>query len=355
MKIEKKLFGKTKDGEDVFKFELENDNHMKVVLSEAGAAIISICLSDKNGDEKDVILGLNECDHYFKNWPGFGAIIGRCANRISKASFMLDGKRYKLKRNIKGGCIHSGFSYQYRKWSSEHYKHDGCHVIFSLTSPDGDQGFPGTLSVSVEYVLTNDNKLHLIYRGVSDKNTFFNLTNHSYFNLNGHESGTIFEHYVQINSNKVTQLDKNQMPTGTILDVKGSPFDFLECKPIAQNVSEDLQPYTFDKEFDINYVLDCKFGNYKKVASLFSNQSGIGLNVYTDMPGMQFYTGNAIEGIKGKNDVMYHKNDGVCFETQFFPDAVNIHEFPSPEIKAFEEFKSETTYEFFVDDKKSSD
>src|SRR5574344_294768 len=226
MKIEKKLFGKTKNDEDIYKYELENDNHMKVTLCEVGASIVSIIVNDQDGNEKDVVLGLQSSDHYFENWPAIGAVIGRCANRISKASFVLDGKKYKLKHNIKGGCIHSGYSYQYRKWSSDYYEHDGCHVIFSLTSPDGDQGFPGTLNTSVEYILTNENKLHLIYRSVSDKNTYVNMTNHCYFNLSGHESGNIFDQYLQINANAVTQLDKNQMPTGKILDVKDSPFDF---------------------------------------------------------------------------------------------------------------------------------
>lgn len=347
MYIEKILFGQDEDGE-VYKYEV-GSNDFKVTFGEVGASIMSVVTKDKYGNERDVVLSLERLEDYRHNWPAFGSVIGRYANRISKAAFELGGVKYKLKKNIIGGCIHSGYGYHFRKWESSYYVKDGeGHVIFELLSEDGDQGFPGELKVKVEYVVTEDRTLAINYYYVSDKDTAVNLTNHCYFNLEGYDSGEIFNHYVKINSHAVTNVDKKLMPTGEISDIEGSAFDFREKKKIKDNLNKSFKPYCHDKEYDINYVLDKSEGEYSLAAILESENSGIGMRVYTDMPGMQFYTANAVGGMKGKNGVTYKKNPAACFETQFYPDAVNIKDFPSPFIKRGENIHKKTSFEFYL-------
>ncbi|MBQ3546075.1 MAG: galactose mutarotase [Lachnospiraceae bacterium] len=347
MQIEKKIFGQDDNG-IVYKYLIEN-NGFKVELCECGASILSIVMKDGYGSERDVVLGLEGLEAYKRNWPAFGSVIGRYANRIKKASFKIDDKKYNLKKNIIGGCIHSGYGYHYRKWSSSYYEDsDNVYVIFELFSEDGDQGFPGNLQVKVEYIVTNNNTLSINYYYISDKKTPVNLTNHCYFNLEGYESGSVLEHYLMIDSKAVTQFDKNLMPTGKILDIEGSAFDFNKKKQIKENLDKTFKPYCYDKEYDINYVLNKELEEFSLVANLESYVSKIGMNVYTNMPGMQFYTANAIGGMKGKNGVVYEKNPAVCFETQFYPDAVNVKEFPSPFIEANIEVHKRTDYEFYI-------
>lgn len=223
-------------------------------------------------------------------------------------------------------------------------------MIFELLSKDGDQGFPGELEIKVEYIVSEDKSLEINYYYVSDRDTAVNMTNHCYFNLDGHDSGKVFNHYVMINSSYVTQVDKKLMPTGQILDVKGSAFDFKEKRTIKENLEKSFKPFCYEKEYDINYVLDKSEGEYALAAVLESDNSKIGMRVFTDMPGMQFYTANAVGGIKGKDGVKYEKNPAVCFETQFYPDAVNIQSFPSPIIKGGEIIHKRTRFEFYISD-----
>lgn len=346
MSVNKIFFGKS-GNQDIYKYEVVC-GEIKASFCELGASIMSIILKDKDGIDRDVVLGIDKIEDYEHNWPAFGAVIGRCANRISKAGFTLNGKKYKLDKNIKGGCIHSGFSYHYRRWQSEAYEDsDSVHVIFKLLSEDGDQGYPGRLTVQAEYILSKDHSITIWYRYCSDKDTIVNLTNHSYFNLLGHDGGEIFDHSLYINSGSVTQFDKNLMPTGEILNVSGSAFDFTSLRTIRENLDKPFTPYCHMNEYDINYVLSEHFGEYRHVATLASDKTGIGLKVYTDMPGMQLYTANGIGGIQGKNGVKYVKHSGICFETQFYPDAINIDRFQSPIVKAGENKSSRTKLEFY--------
>lgn len=347
MQIEKKLFGQGEEG-NVYKYVVEN-NGFKVELCECGASILSIIMKDAFGQERDIVLGLEGLESYKRNWPAFGSVIGRYANRIKNASFKIDDNKYKLKKNIMGGCIHSGYGYHFRKWDSSYYEEgSNAHIIFELFSEDGDQGFPGNLKVKVEYVITDNNILSINYYYISDRTTAVNLTNHCYFNLNGYDTGSVLEHYLTINAKAVTQCDKNLMPTGKILDIEGSAFDFNQKKQIKENLDKEFKPYCYEKEYDINYVFDKELKEFSLVANLESDFSRIGMNVYTDMPGMQFYTANAIGGMKGKNGVVYEKNPAVCFETQYYPDAVNIKEFPSPFIEANIEVHKRTDFEFYI-------
>lgn len=345
--IEKKLFGTDENKKNIYKYEVSNGK-ISCSFCETGAAILSLVMKDKKGTDRDVVLGLEQYKDYKRNWSAFGAVIGRYANRISGAKFKIDGIQYKLKQNIAGGCLHSGFGYHFRDWDSEAFEDEtGIHILFRLKSEDNDQGFPGNLELETEYILSEDNALTIHYRYVSDKNTAVNLTNHCYFNLLGHDGGTVLDHNLMIYSDKVTQVDKNLMPNGKILSVAGSAFDFTTMRPIRENMKKSFTSYCYDKEYDINYVLSDRQGKYMHAAKLEVEETGLGMNVYTDMPGMQFYTGNAVKGFRGKGNVRYDKYPGVCFETQFYPDAVNIESFPSPVIKAGEQKHTTTRFEFY--------
>lgn len=353
MSVEKNLFGMS-EGEKIYRYKVRTED-ISAEFCEIGASIMSLVVKNSEGQETDVVLGIDILSAFRRNWPAFGAVIGRCANRINGAKFMLDGVEYKLKKNIKGGCLHSGDSYHYRRWESEVIVTEGEEngVAFWLKSPDGDQGYPGTLDVRVEYTLVNT-ALRIKYSYRSDKATPVNLTNHCYFNLEGHNSGNVLEHQLCVNSKYVTQVDRKLMPTGKILDVTDSAFDFQEKRMIRSNMLRKFTPYSCEKQYDINYALayDRDYvaeDGLRHAATLESPSGRLGMRVYTDMPGMQLYTGNAIGGITGKNGAKYEKYSGICFETQFYPDAVNIAEFPSPVIEKDKQVETTTIFDFYTD------
>ncbi len=331
----------------VYRYEVDMGD-MKASFCEMGASLTTVMVKDRWGNKRDVVLGVDSPEACLYNWPAFGAVIGRCANRISGASFTLKGEKYRLEENIEGGCLHSGYSYHYRKWDSKTYEDEkGAHIIFGLVSEDGDQGFPGRLSVEVEYLVAPDCSITLHYRYCSDKDTVVNLTNHSYFNLSGHDSGTVLDHRLCVHSEYVTAVDRQLMPTGEVMSVEGSAFDFREMTVIRDNMEKPFLTFEGMKDYDINYVVNSRFGSYRHVAELLSEESGIGLRVYTDMPGMQLYTANALERAHGKNGVRYTSHPGICFETQFYPDAVNIPQFPSPILRAGEVRNTTTRFAFY--------
>lgn len=348
VEVSRQEFGKDEKDQIVYRYIVKGQN-VKAEFCETGASIMSFELENIRGEMTDVVLGLDKNTDYMRNWPAFGAVIGRCANRIKGASFSLNGKKYKLKKNIMGGCLHSGYGYHFRKWkgSCNTDESGNAHIIFELNSEDGDQGFPGNLNVKVEYIVSDDKSLTIRYDYISDMDTVVNLTNHCYFNMNGHDSGTILNHKVRIYSDRVTMTDGNLMPTGEIAGVKGTAYDFAEPALIKDNMNKSFKPFSKNREYDINYVLSDYQGEYKIAAELESMDSGIGMRVYTDMPGMQFYTANAVKGIKGKKGVVYKEFPAVCFETQFYPDAINIEEFPSPVVKAGEKKSTVTRFEFY--------
>ena len=346
MVIRKEMFGEDKDGNTVYKYTVEGEN-ISASFCETGAAIMSIIIKDADGKDRDVVLGFDDYRGYSKNWMAFGAVIGRCANRINGAKFILNDKKYKLEKNIPGGCLHSGYSYQYRSFESESFEDEaGAHIIFKLFSEDGDQGFSGNLDVKIEYLVAEDSSLTIKYYAKSDADTVVNMTNHVYINLNGHNSGTAISHKLKIMSDRVTQFDKKLMPTGEIMNIKGSAYDFTELTTIEDNMKKDFKPFSKDKEYDMNYVLSDRDGEYKQAVYLVGDKSGISMKVYTDMPGMQFYTGNAVNGCRGKSGHVYEKYPGLCFETQYFPDAINQPSFVSPVLKAGEDYCRTTRFEF---------
>lgn len=351
MSIKRQSFGKTKSGEKATLYTLTNRNGMQVSLTNYGANIVSILVPDKKGNFSDVVLGYDNIAGYEINGPGYGSFIGRHANRIGDASFVINGKKYDVEKNDGKNHLHGG-SVSYNKYIYEEEvfeEDDSISVEFSRLSPDMEQGYPGNLDISVTYTLTDDNELVIEYVAVSDKDTVINLTNHSYFNLAGHEKGSILNHKVMINADKFTPTDDALIPTGELSDVSGTPMDFRELKAIGVDIEADYVPLKQAGGYDHNYVLNISGDEIEKVGELVEEESGRVMEIFTDMPGMQLYTGNFITGTeKGKDGVIYKRRDGVCFETQYFPNSTNLPNFKSCIFRAGEEFDHVTVYKFSV-------
>jgi aldose 1-epimerase len=349
MKITQKSFGKTARGEEATLYTLTNGNGMKVSFTNFGANIVSIIVPDAKGNFADVNLGFENIAGYEENPPGFGSFIGRHANRIGDAKFELNGKVYELDKNDGKNNLHGGFvGYNKFMYETEVYEDDDIASIeFSRLSPHMEQGFPGNLDVSVTYSLTETNELVIEYLAVSDRDTIVNLTNHAYFNLGGHNSGSILDHKVLIKANQFTPTTPDLIPTGEIWDVTGTPMDFRTHKTIGQDINTDYEPLVLAGGYDHNYVLDISGTQVEKVAELIDDKTGRKMEVFTDLPGIQLYTGNMLGPVKNsKDNAVYEKRYGVCFETQFFPNSINTPNFPSCMLKAGKEFDSVTIYKF---------
>ena len=349
MKITQKSFGKTVRGEEATLYTLTNENGMKVSFTNFGANIVSIIVPDAKGNFADVNLGFENLAGYEENSPGFGSFIGRHANRIGDAKFELNGKVYELDKNDGKNNLHGGFvGYNKLMYETEVYEDDDIASIeFSRLSPHMEQGFPGNLDVSVTYSLTETNELVIEYLAVSDRDTIVNLTNHAYFNLGGHNSGSILDHKVLIKANQFTPTTPDLIPTGEIRDVTGTPMDFRTLKTIGQDIDADYEPLVLAGGYDHNYVLDNSGTQVEKAAELIDDKTGRKMEVFTDLPGIQLYTANMLGPVKNSKDgAVYDKRCGVCFETQFFPNSINIQNFPSCMLKAGKEFDSVTIYKF---------
>lgn len=348
--IKQMVFGITKDGKEVKEYTIENANGMSFSAIELGAIIRRVFAKDKNGELADVVLGYDSVQDYEKDDTYLGAVVGRYANRIGNAAFMLDGVEYKLDGNDNGNHLHGGFNgYDKRVWASESFEDEkGAGVKFMLLSEDGDQGYPGKLEITVKYTLTNSDELVIEYTGMSDKNTICNLTNHSYFNLAGHNSGDTLKQLVWINSDYVTEADEASITTGKLIEVKGTPMDFTSETAIGDRIDADYYQTKFGLGYDHNWVIkDYEKGKLNLTAALRDENSGRKMEVYTDLPGVQFYSGNFLKArINGKNGAQYTKRTGVCFETQYYPDSINKPDFPTPILKAGEEYKTTTIYKF---------
>lgn len=345
MKVSEEVFGKLKDGTQVHAYTLDNGNGMTVKVMDYGAAILEIKVPAKEGT-RDVLLGHESLKGYEDNGSAHGATVGRNANRIGNARFVLNGKSYELDKNDGKNNLHGGFHRWYeRMWSvTEGEENEDASITFSLLSPDMDQGFPGTADVSVTYTLTADNSLMIHYAGVPDQDTIMNMTNHSYFNLEGHGAGSIRNHVAYIPSDYFTETDCELIPTGKLIPVKGTPLDFNVPKPIGQDIDADYEALRFGSGYDQNWVLD-NHGELELAATLYSPVSGIFMEVYTDLPGIQMYTGNFLNDA-GKDGASYTRNSGVALETQYFPDAINHENFKQPVVKAGEEYDTTTVYKF---------
>ena len=342
--MEKHPFGVTKDGQEINIYVMENDAGMAAAVTPYGASLVYLLVPDKDGYRRDVVLGYNDVQGYEEGTVFFGATVGRNANRIAGASFEINGKTYKLEANQFDNSLHSGSDcYNKRIWMVT--AKDKHFITFALISEDGDQGFPGKAVIRVTYELTEDNTLKIIYDGRAEEDTIFNMTNHSYFNLNGHECGDVMDHVVTLDADYYTRADAHSIPTGELTDVTGTPMDFRTMHTVGERISADYGPLRLAGGYDHNYNLP-NDGQQKKVAWVRSPKTGIEMEVWTDLCGIQIYTGNFLDHRPGKDGMFYEKNAGICFETQFYPNSCKEPAFPSCVFGAGKVFESETAFIF---------
>ena len=346
--VVKAAFGKMPDGTEIESYTLYNTRGASAKIITYGATLAELHVPDKNGKMGDVVLGFDNLEGYAVGpHPYFGATIGRYGNRIAKGKFTLDGKEYQLAINNAPNSLHGGpTGFDKRVWKAEPLKEkDGAAVRFTYLSKDGEENFPGNLTVSVTYTLTNTNELKLQYAAETDKDTVVNLTNHSYFNLSGTGEGNILKYILYINADKYTPVDSTLIPTGKIESVVGTPLDFLKPTAIGARIGELKEVGGYDH----NFVLNGKAGTLRLAARVTDPESGRQIEVWTTQPGVQFYSAISLNGsLKGKGGVAYQKYGAICLETQHFPDSPNHPNFPSTELKPGEHFHSETIYKFLV-------
>lgn len=348
-KVTKSTFGTTKDGQTVDMYTVKNSKGMELKAITLGGIIQSLNVPDKAGKFDDVVLGFDSVAPYEENKPFFGAIIGRYGNRIANGEFKLDGHTFHLPKNDGPNTLHGGDKgFNKRMWTAEPFeKKDSAGVIFTYLSKDGEEGFPGNLKVKVTYTLSNNNELTFDYQATTDKATPVNLTQHSYFNLSGEGSGDILSHVLRLNANQFTPVDKVLIPTGEIRDVKGTPMDFTTPTPIGARINSDYEQIVLGKGYDHNFVLGRKGHGMDLAAHVKDPKSGRVLEVFTTEPGVQFYSGNFLDGtLTGKNGHKYQKREGLCLETQHFPDSPNHPNFPSTILRAGKTYHSTTMLKF---------
>ena len=352
MAVKESVLGKLQDGTEVKRYTLTNGNGTEASFTNLGGIWLTMLVKDKEGNMRDVVLGVDSVDMLLKNPGHMGEPVGRNANRIGEAAFEINGKRYELKKNDKEkNSLHSGPDYwRTRIWDVEYDNAGlGSYVLFSLHSPDGDQGFPGNADVAVTYTLTEDDSLEIHYTGTADQDTVFNMTNHAYFNLDGYQSGDATDQIVWINADHYTPANAFSIPYGDIASVQGTPMDFTSPKPIKRDIGQGFDQLKFAGGFDHNWVLNDQDGSVRLAATALSEKSGIKMSVYTDLPGIQFYTGNYMASdFVGKNGVSFGPRHGYCFETQYYPDCLNKKDWPSSIVKAGEEYDTTTIYKWEV-------
>lgn len=348
----KTKFGNLEDGTEVYRYTLTNEQGVSASFTDLGAIWLTMCVPDRNGDLADVVLGYDSVEGCLKGAGHMGEPVGRNANRIGNAVFTLNGKTYELEKNSGENNLHSGPNYyRDRVWDVEVDENPlGTRIAFSLFSPDGDQGYPGNADITVSYTLTPDNALTIDYHMTSDADTIANFTNHAYFNLAGHDAGDAMNQKVWLNADTYTRADETSIPTGELVPVKGTPMDFTEMKPIGQDIGADYEALIFGNGYDHNWVLNDYNGEISLCAKAYDETSGRVMEVYTDLPGLQFYTANSFHSAySGKGGVNYVPRGSYCFETQYFPDAINKPQFPSPVLKAGAEYQTTTIYKFLTD------
>jgi len=354
--VEQRLFGYTREGIPVHEYTLINKNGLMMKVLSLGGIVRELWVPDKNGRLVDVVLGYNSIEEYERN-PGYlGAIIGRFANRIAYGRFQIDGITYQLALNDGGGkrpnALHGGVKgFDKKVWKTfAEVTPEGPKVILKLHSHDGEEGYPGNLNVTVIYTLTNENEWKIEYFATTDKPTIVNLTQHTYFNLNG--EGKIYDHWVLIRAEKYTSVNENLIPTGEIAPVEGTPYDLRRQIRLEEAIARLMSEYPNLKGFDINYVLFESEGNSEKferfAGVVESEKSGIRMEIYTTQPGLQFYTGNYLQGFQGKYCQIYDEHTGFCLETQHFPDSPNHENFPKTVLRPGDKYYHVTRFKFLV-------
>jgi aldose 1-epimerase len=348
--ISKEAFGTAPDGQPVELYTLTNPHGVEARIMTYGGIITSLKVPDKDGKLGDIVLGYDNLEGYVKNSPYFGALIGRYGNRIAKGKFTLDGVTYTLATNDYPNALHGGlkgFDKVVWKVVKAEVTPRGPELRLSYYSPDGDQGYPGSLSTTATYTLTPDNELHLVFRATTDRDTIVNLTAHSYFNLAGH--GTILDHVLMIPADRFTPVDSTLIPTGELEPVEGTPFDFRTPTAIGARINEDNQQLKYAHGYDDNWVINKPMGKYGLMARVYEPTTSRVLEVWSDQPGVQFYTGNFLDGsITGKGGWVYQFRDALCLEPQHYPDSPNHPEFPSVVLKPGQVYHNTIVYRFTV-------
>ncbi|MDR3286991.1 MAG: galactose mutarotase [Prevotellaceae bacterium] len=334
------------EGKTISLYVLKNKNGLESCITNYGGRLVSLMVPDKNGKLIDVVLGFDKIDDYFKSFSYFGALIGRYANRISNSSFMLDGVEYKL-NGFGQHCLHGGIKgYHACIWNATQI--NGQTLELSYFSPDGDAGFPGNINIKVTYTLTDDNEIDIQYEATTDKPTVINLTNHSYFNISGTYGSNVLEHLIQINADEFTPLDSTFIPTGAIESVTETPMDLRKLTYIGAHIDDNYAQLKMSKGYDHNWILNTNGNINELAAKAISENSGIVMDVYTNEPCMQFYTGMGASRLKGKSGVSYPSRGAFCLETQHYPNSPNQPNFPNSVIRPGEKYLSRCIYKFSV-------
>ncbi len=349
--MKKKSYGITSEGQEIFQYTLRNAAEAEVEITNFGARITSLNVPDKNKISKNVVLGFDSLNDYLQENPYFGAVVGRFGNRIANGEFSLDGKKYHLVQNNGPNHLHGGKKgFDNVIWEEEGANSRLNELKLTYFSKDMEEGYPGNLKVTVTYSLKNDNSLEVFYQATTDKKTVVNLTQHSYFNLSGNFSETILDHELKINADKFLPVDQTQIPTGEIGEVQSTPFDFRKGKKIGEDIEAENEQLKRGFGFDHCWILKKDENSCDFAASAYHEESGRLLEVFTTEPGMQFYSGNFLDGTlpqKGGKGT-YARRSGFCFETQHFPDSPNREQFPSVVLEPGEEFSSKTIFKFSV-------
>ena len=336
------------DGAETHLYTLTNANGIEVTITNFGGRIVSVMVPDRDGTEHDVVLGFDNIEDYINIPSDFGATIGRYANRIAGAKFTLDEETYELIPNNGAHTLHGGpQGWQYKVFEAEQLNSSTLNL--SLTSPDGDMKFPGTVNVEMTFKLTNENAIDINYYATTDKKTVINMTNHSYFNLNGNPNIPATNHLLYVNADNMTPIDATYATLGTIVPVKGTPFDFTTPHPISDEIDKDDEQIKNGNGIDHNWVLNTKGDVTQPAASIVCPTTGIKVEVFTNEPGIQVYTGNFLNGsVTGKQGISYRQRTAVCLETQKFPDTPNKPQWPSAVLSPGETYHSQCIYKFSV-------
>jgi aldose 1-epimerase len=349
-KVQISEFGKTKDGATVYRYVLTNKKNIEAVVISYGASLVQLKIPDRNGKIADVVLGYDDLDGYEQDKAYLGATVGRYANRIAGGQFVLDGTTFHIPKNNGANSLHGGIrGFNKKVWTGVDRSRPDAQIIeLSYTSPDGEEGFPGVLKVTVTYTLPADkSELRIDYSATTDKDTVLNLTNHSYFNLTGGATQEIVNHEVLLRAQAFTPVNSALIPTGELRPVAGTPFDFTKSTVIGARINEDNEQLKFGMGYDLNWVLEKKGTGVQLAAQAFEPTSGRVLEVLTTEPGIQFYTGNSLDGTAhGKGGQIYARRTAFCLETQHYPDSPNQPSFPTTEIKPGQTYQSTTILRF---------
>ena len=346
MSISVTEFGKGPKSEQLYKYTITNENGTELSVINFGCVITNFLFKGKDGKVRDVILGYDKVEDYFNDDKCFGAIVGPVANRTADATFTIDGTEYKLEVNDNDkNNLHTARlgSLQKRVWDAAT---EGNTVTFTIDKADMDLGLPGNLKATVKYTLTEEDEIVIDYDVTTDKKTIINMTNHAYFNLNGHESGSILDESIVFNADSFVPVEDGSIPTGEIRKVAGTPMDFTEAKKIGDQLDMSFDQLEFTNGFDHNYCINDWDGSLKNAATVFDDKSGIVMEVLTDLPGVQFYIGNYVGGENGKGGVTYKQRQGLCLESQYYPNSAKEPNFVRPLFDANKGFKSTTVYRF---------